>query len=112
MFQSVLIHGWRRRARCYKDWPVLGSKTERASGDHWLPCRTSEAAHPSINSEGKVRLEAAKGDTLRQEWVRCAMGVVGSPGVGTTDDGWCTLGDWHNIGYDGIAGCRSERGIF
>ena len=82
----------------------MGSRTERASGDHWLPCRTSDAAHPCKNLEGKVRLEAAKGDTLRRERVRCAMGVGGKLGVGTAGDGWCTLGDRHNIGDDGIAG--------
>ena len=112
MFQSGPIRGWRRRDRCSKDWPVSGSRTESDSGDHWLPCRTSEAAHPCKNSEGKVRLEASKCDTLRREQVRCAMAVDGSPGVGTTCDGWCTLGDWRNIGDDGIAGCRSARGSF
>ena len=62
--QSGPIHGWRQRDRCSKDWPVSGYRTESSSGDHWLPCRTSEAALPCKNSEGKVRLEVAKGDTF------------------------------------------------
>ena len=83
MFQLGPIRGCRRRDGCYKDWPVFGSITESASRDHWLPCRTSEEAHSGKNSDGKVRIEAAKGDNLRQELVRCYMGVGGSPGVGT-----------------------------
>ena len=90
---------------------MSGSSTESASGDHWLPCRTSDAAHPCKNSEGKVWLEEDKGDTLRQEWVQCAMGVGGFFGFGTAGN-WCTLGDRHNIGDDVIAGCRLARGIF
>ena len=112
MFQSGPIHGWRRRARCSKECPVSGSSTENASGDHWLPCRTSDTAHHCNKSEGKVRLEADKGDNLRRERVWCAMGVGGSPGVGTVSDGWCTLGDRIKIGDDGIAGCRSAGDSF
>ena len=89
-----------------------GGRNERASGYHWLPFRTSYAAHPCKNLEVKFRLEEAKGDTLRQELVRCAMGVGGSLVVGTAGDGWCTLGDRRNIGADGIGGCRSERDSF
>ena len=40
------------------------------------------------------------------------MGVGGSPGVSRSGDRWCTLGGWHNIGDDGIAGCRSAIGSF
>ena len=98
--------------RCSKDWPVSGSVTERASGDHWLPCRSSDADHPFKNSEEKVRLEVDKGDTLRRERVRCEMGIVGLPVVGTAGDGWCTLGYCRNIGADEIGGCRSARGSF
>ena len=90
--------GLRRRSRCSKDWPVSGYRTARASGDHWLPCRTSEADHPCKNLEGKVWLEAANGETLRQERVLCAMCVGGSTVIGTAGDGWCTLGDRFNIG--------------
>ena len=61
--------------------------------------------------EGKVWLDEDKVDTLRQERVQCAMGVGGSPVVGTTVDGWCTLGDRRNIATDGIGGCRLPRGL-
>ena len=84
---------------------------ESATVEHWLPCRTSDAAHPCNNSEGQVRLTAAKGDTLRRERVRYAMGVGGSFVVVTAGD-WCTLGDRRNIGDDGISGCPLARGIF
>ena len=65
MFQSGTISGWRQRARCSKDCPISGSSTESASGYHWLPCGTSDADHPCNNLEGKVWLEADKGDSLR-----------------------------------------------
>ena len=71
-----------------------------------------DAVHPCKNLEGKVRIEANRGDTLRQERVRCAMGFGGSPGVGTVSDGWCTLGDRRNIGDDVFAECRSAGGSF
>ena len=112
MFQSGPIRGLQRKARCCKDWPVSGSRTARASRDHWLLCRTSEAAHPCKNFEGKVRIESDKGETLRQELVRCAMGVGGLTVIGTSGYGWCTLGDWRNIGNAGILGCRSAKGRF
>ena len=106
MFQSGLICGWRQRARCSKDFPFSGTRTARVSRDHLLPCSTSKAVHPCKTSEGKVWLEAAKGETLRQERVRCALVVRGSTVIVTSGDGWCTLGDQHNIGYAGIVGCR------
>ena len=112
MFQSGPIHRWRRRVRCSNDWPVSGSITARDSGDHWLPCRTSEASHHCKNLEGNVWLEAAKGDTLRHERVRCAIGVGGLTVTCTSADGWCTLGDWRNIGDSGIVWCRSAKGRF
>ena len=87
MFQSGPISGWRQKTQCSKDWNVSGSRTSRASGDHWLPCRTSEAAHPSKNSEVKVQLEEDKGETLRRERVRCAMGVGGLTVIDTSGDG-------------------------
>ena len=37
------------------------------------------------------------------------MGVGGSTVIGTSDDGWCTLGDWQKIGDAGIVGCRSTK---
>ena len=72
---------------------------------------TSDAAHPCKNSEGKVRLEAAKGDTLRRDRVRCDIGVGGLPVVGTASDGWCTLGNWRNIGDDCIAGAGRQEAV-
>ena len=80
--------------------------------DHWLPCRTSEAAHPSKNSEGKVWIEAAKCETLRRERVRCAMVFGLSTVIGTYGNGWCTFGDRRNIGDAAILGCRSAKGSF
>ena len=73
---------------------------------------TSEAAHLSKNLEGNVRLEAAKGDMWTREGVRCAMGVGGSTVIVTSGDGWCTLGDWRNIGDAGILGFRLAKGSF
>ena len=77
-----------------------------------MPCRTAELAYAFKNSEGNVRLEAAKGEILRQERVRCAIGVGGLTVIGTSGDGWCTLGDWLNIGDAGVLGCRSAKDSF
>ena len=40
------------------------------------------------------------------------MGVGDLTVIGTSGDGWCTLGDWRIIGDAGILGCRSAKGSF
>ena len=69
--------GWRRSARCSRDFPVSTSRTERA-----VPWSTSDAAHLLMNSAGNVRAAAATGEILR-DLVRWATGGVATS-MGTT----------------------------
>ena len=107
MSQYEPSRGWRRSAQCSRDWPVSGSRTESARGDHWLPFRTSEAAQPLMNSEGKVLLAAVRGDSLRQARVQWATGAGSSTLIGASGE-VCTLGDRHS-GGDGSSGCSSAN---
>ena len=56
--------------------------TERDSGAHWFLCRTSDAAHCSRKSEGKVRPEAERAEML--ERVRRAKVSSSTTSIGTT----------------------------
>ena len=101
--------GWRQRARCSSDWTVSGSRTASAKGDHWFPWRTSEAVHPSMNFDGKVRL-AAYITNIGRAWerVRWEMGSQACTLIGTTiGGGVITLGGVvTTLGGDELLGCR------
>ena len=101
--------GWRQRARCSSDWTVSGSRTASAKGDHWFPWRTSEAVHPSMNFDGKVRLAAYITNIGRaRERVRWEMGSQACTLIGTTiGGGLITLGGVvTTLGGDELLGCR------
>ena len=84
VFQVTVWQGWRQRARCYRVWTVSVSKTERVRGSYWLPCRTLDAAHCSMNLGGKLRDAVERAET--RERVHCATGsgVLSAMSMGTT----------------------------
>ena len=81
----------------------------RANVSHWFPCRTSEAAHFSIKSDGKARLAAERAEIL--VCVRWAAGSLDWTSIGTTLGGGVTtfVGGVTILGVVAILGFRSVK---
>ena len=83
------------------------SSKERASGDHWFLCRTSDAAHYPSNSEGKVRPEAERAEIL--ERVRCAKFSLDTTSIVPTLGGGVANFEDMSFSVLGVGPCQ-ERG--
>ena len=93
--------------RCSSDSTVSVLSTERASGAHWFICKTSDAAHCSRNSEGKLRPEAKRAEIL--ERVRCATGSSSTTSIGVTLGGGVANFGAMSFSVLGVGPCQERR---